>query len=83
MDVRITFGKSGLNSGRIILTLWPAGPALRITFVHYLIAFGSRPEATSDAISGRFVGPVIPDNRVKFSDPRINRSPGIIPPGAV
>ena len=40
------------------LTLSPVGPALRITFVHYLIAFCSLPEETSDVISGRFVGPV-------------------------
>ena len=43
-------------------------------FIQYLIAFCSWPEATSDVISGRFVGPIIPDNRVKFGDPGINCS---------
>ena len=36
----------------------------------------------SDVISGRFVGAVVPDNRVKFGDPRLNSS-GEIPPKAV
>ena len=31
--------------------------------------FNSRPEATSDVISGIILGLVFPDNRVKFSDP--------------
>ena len=40
-----------------------------------LIAFCSLPGAASDVISGRFVGPVVvPDNHVKFGDPRSNRS---------
>ena len=64
------------------LTLWPARPVLRITFVQYFIAFCSRPEVMSDVISGRFVGPAIPDNRVKFSDSRLNLSREI-PPEAV
>ena len=29
---------------------------------------------TSNVLSSKFVGPVIPDNRVKFGDPRINLS---------
>ena len=64
------------------MTLWSAGPVLRITFVQYLIAFCSRLEATSDLISGRFVGTLIPNNRVKFGDPlartfleKFNRKP--------
>ena len=36
-------------------TLCPAGPVLR-TFVQYLIAFYSRPEASGDVIFGRFWG---------------------------
>ena len=63
-------------------THWPAGPVLCITFVQYLIAFCSRQEATSNVISSRFVGPVIPDNSVKFGDPLINLSPEI-PPEAI
>ena len=60
-------------------TRWPVGPVLRNTFVQYLFAFYSRPEATSDVISDTFVGPVISDNRVKFGDPRINLSREIPP----
>ena len=45
------------------LTLWPTGPVLHITLVQYLIAFCSRPKATSNIISGRFVRPVIADER--------------------
>ena len=41
-----------------------------------------RPEMASDVISGRFVGPVAPDNRVKFGDPRLKLSREI-PPEAV
>ena len=68
MNVRATFGESGLNSGRII-SLWPAGPVLHISFVRYLIAFCSRPQATNDVISGRFERSVISDKLVKFGDP--------------
>ena len=48
----------------------------------YLIAFCSQLEVMSDVMSGRFFGPVVPDNRVKFSDPCLNRSREI-PPEAV
>ena len=34
-----------------------------------------RPEAANDVISGVFVRLTVPDNDVKFSDPRLNRSP--------
>ena len=61
------------------LTLWPAAPVLRITFVQDLIAFYNRPEATSDVISGKFVGPVVRDNRVEFGGPRLNPSREIQP----
>ena len=64
------------------LTLLPDGLVLRITFVQYLIAFFSRLEVTSDVISGKFLGPVVSDNRVKFVDPRLNRYREI-PPEAV
>ena len=64
------------------LTLCPPRPVLHITFVQYLIAFCGRLEVMSDAISGRFVGAVVPDNHVKFGDPRLNRSQEI-PPEAV
>ena len=49
------------------LSLWPDGPV-------YAPCLCRRPEATSDVISGRFLGPVVPDNCVKFSGPRLNIS---------
>ena len=61
------------------LTLRPTLPVLRIAFPQYFMAFCSRPEATSDVISGRFVWPLIPDKRVKFGYPRINLSREITP----
>ena len=51
----------------------PAGPFFR-SFVHNLIAFCSRLEATSDIISGRFVSQIVPDKRVTFGDSRSNCS---------
>ena len=51
----------------------PTAPILR-TFVQYLIAYGDRLETASDVISGRFVGPIVPDKSVKFGDPRSNCS---------
>ena len=51
-------------------------------FVQHLIVFCSRPEATSDVISGGFVGPVVPDNCMKFGDPRLNLSLEIPPQAA-
>ena len=41
-----------------------------------------RPEAASDVVSGRFVGPTVVDKRVKFHDASLNRSREI-PPEAV
>ena len=67
----LNFGESVLNSGRIILLFGLPDP------------FHNHCVATSGAvISGRFVGPVIPDNHVKFGDHRLNLS-GEIPPEAV
>ena len=60
-------------------TLWSATPILGITFVQYLIAFCSRPEENSDVTSSKFVGPVVPDNHVKFGDPRLILSREIPP----
>ena len=81
MDICAKFGYYRLNSGRIYSTLWPAAPILR-TFVQYLIAFCSRPEAASDVISGRFVRPIVPDKYIKFGYPRLNNSREM-PPEAV
>ena len=45
----------------------------------YLIAFCSRPEAASEVISSKFVGLTVADKCVKFGDPRLSRSPEILP----
>ena len=80
MDVRVKYDDSMLNSGRII-RLRPLGPILR-TIVQNLIAFSSRPEAASDVISGTVVGPIVPDEPVKFGDTSLNHSLKI-PPEAI
>ena len=49
--------------------------------MQYLIAFCSRPEAASDAISGKFMGPIVLDKRVKFDCHRKNGSREISPEG--
>ena len=59
MDVLLKFGDSVLNSDRI-LDFLSFSPVLR-TFMQYLVAFCSRPEAGSGVISGRFVTPIVPD----------------------
>ena len=50
-----------------------APPVLR-TFVQNITAFCSRPETTSDVISGIFVGPVLTDKYVNVRDHRLNLS---------
>ena len=52
----------------------PGWIRLRIAFVQYLIAFCCRLEVTIDVISGKFVGTVVLDNRVKFGYHRLNPS---------
>ena len=42
--------------------------------MQYVIGFCSRREATSGVISGRFVGPIVPNNFVNFAYPRLNIS---------
>ena len=56
------------------LTLWLARPVLRTTFVQYLIAFYSKPEATNDVISGMVVYSTGMKVHVKFGDSRLNHS---------
>ena len=73
MDVCAKFGDSRLKQRSNNLTLGPARPIL-MTYVQYLIAFCSRPEADSDVISCRFVEPTVPDKCVKFGDSRSNYS---------
>ena len=72
MDVRVEFGDSVLNSGRII-RLFAGAPVIR-TFVQYLVAFSSPAEAASEVISSSFVGLTATDKSVKFRDPRLNPS---------
>ena len=50
--------------------------------MQYLIAFCSQPVAASDVMSGRFVGPFIPNTHLKFDDHRRNGS-WEIPPEVV
>ena len=47
--------------------------------MQHVVGLGLKVAITSDVISGTFVGPVVPDNRVKFGDPRLNRSQEIPP----
>ena len=47
--------------------------------MQYLIAFCSRSEAAGDAISGRFVWPVVLDKHLKLHDPSLNNSHEILP----
>ena len=54
----------------------PAASTLR-TFVQYLIAFYSRPEAAADVIFGVTVDCVGADVRVKVCDPMLNGSRAI------
>ena len=76
--VRAKFGDSWFKQSPIYLNLWPAGPVLH-TFVKYLVTFCSRLETASDVISGKFVGPIVPNKSVKFCDPRLNLSGEIEP----
>ena len=61
---------------------WSAGPVVR-TFVHYVIAFCSWPETASDVITGRSVGPIVYNKRVKFHDPPSTRFQEIPPKAAI
>ena len=49
-------------------------PARFAHFVQYLITFCRRPEAASDVIFRRFVGPIVLDKCVKFRGLSLNRS---------
>ena len=65
------------------LWLWTLSGQTRFaTFVQYLIAFCSRPEALSDVISSRFVRPIVLNKCLKFCDPCLNHFREI-PPEAV
>ena len=48
-------------------------------FYAVLNAFCSQLEAACDVLSGSFVRLIVPDNCVKFCDPRLNRSGEIRP----
>ena len=58
------------------MTLWLAGPVLRITFAQYSIAFRIRPEVslTSDAVSDVFIDQTGVKIPVKIGDSSSNRS---------
>ena len=56
--------------------------AARTSFMQYLIAICNRFEVASDAISGRFVRPNVPDKCVRFTNPYLDRSREI-PPKAI
>ena len=47
--------------------------------MQYLVAFCNPNGKGIDVISGSFVGPIVTDKRVKFPDPRLNRSREIPP----
>ena len=72
MDVRVKFGDSMLNNGRIIRLF--AGCIVLHTIVQYLIVFCSRRDKASVVISGRFVELIIPDiyRHAKFRYHRLN-----------
>ena len=70
MDARVKFGHSMLNIAELFYSL-PAGPISR-TFVRYLFAFCSRPEAASDVIFSILVRLSLPNKSVKFCDPLLN-----------
>ena len=65
-----------LASNHVLMCLY-AGRTSFSTFVQYLIAFCSWPEAASDVISGMFVRLAVPDTRVNFIDTWLNNSPEI------
>ena len=72
MNVLATFGESGLQWPNY--STLPGRPVLRITFVQYLIAFCTRPDATSDVVSGVAYRPIGVMVHAKFNDSRSNRS---------
>ena len=72
MDVHVKFGDSGLNMDALLDSL-PAAPVL-CTFMQYLVAFCSRPEAASDVMSSHFVRLIVPNKCVKMFDPCLNSS---------
>ena len=78
--VYVKFGDSALNSGQIIQLF--ACCTLLHTFVQYIFAFCSRPGTSSDIISRRFWGSIVPDKPVKFRGPRFNSSREMPPPVA-
>ena len=77
MDVWVKFGDFTLQMAELLDSLL-ASSALR-TFVQYLIAFCRRQEAAVGVISGKFVGPIVPDKLVKLFEPPLNRSGEIQP----
>ena len=76
LDIRINLGDSRLSRSNYSTVL--VGPTL-LTFIQYSVVICSRLEAANDVISSRFVRLIVPDNFVKFCDPRLNCSLEIRP----
>ena len=79
VDVSAEFGETRLNNDQIIHLV-----ADWTSFTHFFAvvnctAFCSRPEVTSDIASGRLMGKTVPENTVRFRDPRLDRSWAIRP----
>ena len=66
MDIRANFGNSTLYRG-LIIRLVAGGPVLR-TYTQYSTAVCSRPEATSDVISGAAMDPTGVKVHAKFGN---------------
>ena len=82
MNVLGKFGDSAaLNTGRIIRICQPHLFYGIFLFSH--VAFCSRPEAASDVLSERFVGPIVHDRLIKVGGTCTNRSREIAPKGGI
>ena len=80
MDIRVKFGNSALNRGRVI-HLFADRSRVTHFYVSFklLIAFCSRPEAANDVVSGTFMELTVPNKCVKFRHTCLNRSGEILP----
>ena len=76
MDIYVKVGGSTLTDR--IIRLSDRTRFFR-TFVQYLIAFNSRPEAASDIISGKFGRPIVLDKCIKLCCPRLHGCREILP----
>ena len=76
VDVSVKLDDSTLNIGQIVRPF-----AGRTRFTHFCAVFNYslRPTDDMSGISGRFVRLTVPNEPVKFRDPRLNRSGDIRP----